>query len=135
MTPRRGSPARRRGFMVIVALVCVAVVALMGLSALRMLVEERRHLRAQAWELQAEWLADAGMQRAEAMLAAGGDYAGETWLVPPEDLGGEHAARVQIAVETIADRAGTRRVRVVADYPDDPRLRARRTLETVVAAP
>lgn len=132
MTVGRSGPRSRRGFMVVVAMVCVAVVMLMAVASLRLLARERQSLRAQAWELQASALADAAIQRAGAILATQADYAGETWRVAAEQIDGKHPAVVRIAVEAVADRPGERRVRVVADYPDDPMFRARRSLETVL---
>jgi hypothetical protein len=78
--------------------------------------------------MQADWLAESGLARASARLAAEKGYRGETWEVAPEALGGS-AGVVRIAVDS-EDREGRPArgrflVRVEADYPRDDVRRAR----------
>ena len=81
--------------------------------------------------MQAQWLAEAGVERAVARLAANADYAGETWNIPAEELAGGEAAVVRIHAETIADQPDRRAIHVEADYPDDPQHRCRKIKQIV----
>jgi hypothetical protein len=87
-------------------------------------LEERR--------LQTQWLAESGLERASSRLAASGDYSGETWEIPAEELGGRGPAKILIEIQPMADRADHRKVRVQADYPSESSLRTRQTREIIV---
>jgi hypothetical protein len=106
-------------------LVCLLIVAIIGGALLRIGAAERQRMTGEERRLQAEWLVESGLERAAARLAAGGDYAGETWDLAPGDLGRSHPARVTIRVEPVANTPERRLVRVQADYPRDATLRAR----------
>lgn len=122
-TPRRQPP--RGGFLMLTALVCVALaVGLAGLLA-RIAVVDMQYDRTQRHRMQCEWLAEAGVERAVARLAAEPDFAGETWHIAPEQLDGRHAAVVRTAVEPDPERPGERIINVQADFPDDPHRRVR----------
>ena len=82
--------------------------------------------------LQAEWLAESGLERAAVRLAEAPDYRGETWQVPAADLGGPWSGTVTIAVEPVAAQPARRTVRVQADYPDGVEPRARRRKHATV---
>lgn len=72
---------------------------------------------------QAEWLAEAGCDRAALQLKAKPTYTGETWEVAGTELGGT-PGRVEVRVA--ADSAGReRRVIVTADFPRDLPARQR----------
>jgi Tfp pilus assembly protein PilV len=92
----------------------------------------RRALRTELWRVQAQWLAESGLERAAWRLAADPQYTGEVWKLPAEQLDGTAAAAVRIEVETVSDQPNRRLVRAQADYPDDPHDRARQTKEAVV---
>ena len=77
------------------------------------------------WDLQAQWLAEAGVERAAARLSADANYRGETWTISAKELAGANDGAVRINVEKDAGRANRRRVSVEADYPDDPVHRCR----------
>ena len=82
-------------------------------------------------QAQATCLADSGLRRAAALLVADPDYKGETWEVSPESLQGKHGATVSIVVKK-TDNKNTRLVKAMADYPNDPKKRARVTKEITV---
>ena len=116
---------RRRGAILVVALVCLVMAA-----ALRSLWEaavrmERHAVQMNQRSLQALWLAEAGVERAAAQLAADSKYAGETWIIPAKELAAGDDGVVRIQVETIAGRPERRSVRVEADYSDAPGYRCR----------
>lgn len=116
-----------------IALVCVVVASLVLVGLARLVVAERDRVRAELWQVQASWLAESGIQRAAARLAADPAYRGETWNIPAEALGGQDRGVVRIEVETSPQQPGQRLIRVQADYPDDPVHRVRRTREVAVS--
>jgi len=115
-----------------VAIVCIAVASVIFLSVLRLSVAQRTRAEAQAWQIQAAWLAESALERAAARLADDPDYEGETWSLSADDLGTRHGAVVTIQAETIPEQKQRRRIRVEADYPDHPQHRARRSKQIVV---
>jgi hypothetical protein len=106
---------------------------LIFLAILKTAVAERGAMETRQWQEQAAWLAESGLERAAARLAADPGYRGETWTIPAAELGGQDGAVVRIEVEPDAEQPERRRrVSVQADYPDDPRHRARRSKEIAV---
>ena len=118
---RRG---QSRGLTVVAVLVCLVIITIMAGALLRVGLAHRERAKAQEHRLQAEWLAESGIQRATARLAADPGYKGETWEVSARDLDATDDALVTITVEPAHDGKG-RQVRVQADYPRDPTRRAR----------
>lgn len=113
----RCAAGTRRG-----AVLLVAVVALMlVMSFMAMLVKtslvQRNSIRAQGRDVQADWLAESGAERAAARLKADPTYAGETWTLSREDSGLRFPAEIRIRVEPAADDDLRRSVRVIAVYP------------------
>lgn len=121
---------RRRGAVIVPVLVCFVLIMLICAALIRLVVTERGAGRQDERRLQAEWLAEAGLERAAARLSRTADYTGEAWEITAEELGGQDAGRVTIAVETPKDEPRQRHVTVRADYPLAPerRVRERRTL-------
>ena len=115
----------RRGAILIVVLVCMAVAAVLFVVLARQAATEHHVTQSRQWAVQAQWLAEAGVERAAARLAANADYTGETWNISPDELAGHNAAVVRIRAETIAGDSDRRIVHVEADYPDDPQHRSR----------
>jgi hypothetical protein len=119
---------------------------MISLAMLRIGLTQRQHVTGQERRLQAEWLAESGMQRALAALAHDRDYGGETWSVnarelsysdghgtaPPDAGNAAPAALVVINVERPAGAPGRRIVRVQADFPPDVPLRARQSKQRSV---
>jgi hypothetical protein len=122
----------RRGVAVVLVVVVLVLIAVLCGSLLRLAAARRAQARADERRLQAEWLADSGLERAAARLAEGGSYAGETWRVAPEELGGPAGGVVRIGVEAVAGRADRRRVRVRAEFPADSPRAARRSKEGII---
>lgn len=81
---QKNARCKRRGALVVIALVCMMVVAaLVGMWATALARQQRQQqeLLAQA---QAELVAEAAVQRAAAKLALAADYVGERWTLTPE---------------------------------------------------
>jgi hypothetical protein len=123
----RTTASGRRGFLAVLVLVCIVVMAAIGAGLLRIGLAERARLRDEERRLQAEWLVESGVERGLAALASRPDYRGETWEVPADALGGPSPARVTIAVES---REGRQFLRVRADDRRDApgRIRLTRTV-------
>lgn len=115
---RQSSP--RRGGALIIALVLLTVASALGVIVVRSVILHARQLQRTPWRLQAEALAEAGLNRAAAQLRTIPDYTGETWQIPAADLGEPFAARVDIR----RDAAG---VTVTVLYPDRPTDRVQLT--------
>jgi hypothetical protein len=129
--PRRYS-LRRSGLVSVAVLIALFVIGLVCAGLLKVAFARRAEVAMNERRVQAEWLAESGLDRAVARLKASVDYAGETWEVSTEDLGGRGAATVAIQVEKITDRPERRKVRVQADYPTGSSLRSRQSRETIV---
>jgi hypothetical protein len=107
----------RRGVVLIMVLVALGLTAVIGGALLQVGGMERSLLAAREQESQVRWLAESGVERAAAQLAADHGYAGETWLLAEEDLGGRGPGQVTILVEPNDANPGLRRVAVEAEFP------------------
>ncbi|MCC7084820.1 MAG: hypothetical protein IT427_07425 [Pirellulales bacterium] len=121
---RRISP--RRGIAIVAAIVALTVASVMLFYLLKGTIETQRQMRSHRQEVQADWLAAAGIDRAIAQLRQSANYAGETWRIPPEQIGDTATAEVIIKVEPAAD-SSDKQISVQADYPVDTPFRARKT--------
>jgi len=119
----------RRGMLAIGVLVCLIVLTLIAGAILRTGAAQREEGRTRERRLQAEWLAEAGLQRALARLDVEPGYSGETWDIDARELDSADAATVTITVGRPAGDAKRRTIRARADYPRDPPRRARYTRE------
>jgi hypothetical protein len=122
----------RRGAILIVALVCVAVVTAAMVSLVQLAIGQRNHLRMETVGLQCSWLAESALDRAAWRLSVDAKYPGETWSLPAAAWGGADPAVVMIQVEPVPDQPMRRLVRVRADYPDHPQDRVRLSKQAVV---
>jgi hypothetical protein len=130
----------RRGLTAAAVLVCLMVVTLVSGVLVKIGVAYRGQVRVQERRLQAELLAESGVDRAFARLAAKPDYTGERWEIGAEALGQPAslapeegpAAVVTIRVDRPSAQGETRIVRVQADCPPDAPHRIRYTREVVV---
>jgi Tfp pilus assembly protein PilX len=129
----RHKSSDRRGAALITAIVCLAVIAAICGSLIKVVHAQRLLTRTEERKLQAEWLAEAGLERAAAKLARSQDYSGEIWQVAATEFAGRGSGSVKITVEKIADQPAKRVVRVQADFPADSDDRARLSKQTVVA--
>jgi hypothetical protein len=131
---------QRRGLTAVAVLVCLVVIAIISGALFKIGLAQRAQVRDQERRVQAEWLAQSGLERALARLAEKSDYAGESWEIPATEIGREEkggekpsrAAVVLIQVERAGSASGRRRVKVQADYPPDPPGRVRRSMQVEV---
>jgi len=125
----------RPGF-VVASLVVLLVVAmtLFGLWA-KAAVREHRQLEYRALELQAIRLAEAGLGRGMARLAADPTYAGETWTISATELDRPQGAEVRIRVVPSESADRPARIEATADFPAGAVRRARHTKQIDIPSP
>lgn len=125
MMQRRRNRFHRRGAALLVAIVAVTMVAALGLVMVRSTLVAKANQETAAARLQADWLAEAGIERAAARYAANPEYSGETWTIAPESLGGR-GATVEIEVVKKEDK---QILRATATFPSEGTKLARRVKE------
>ena len=108
---------KRRGAVMIMALICLVLIAAMGGTLLHWATMEHKLLLLRERESQARWLAEAGIALAAARLAADGGYSGETWKVAGDDL--PHGEPATVRLHVAAGDGGRRVVKVDTEYPAD----------------
>jgi type II secretory pathway component PulK len=124
---------RRRGAISVIAMIGLLVAAMIGTSLVRLALARHRQVAHEALRLQAEWLAEAGVERAAARLAADADYDGETWNVAAENFRQGWTGRVTMTIHRGESAGAAAQVTVVAEYPAGADRRAR-TRKTVAVA-
>lgn len=108
---------RSRGVAMIAVLAMMMIVGGFSLTIVRSLAARRQMLRGEEQRIQAEWLAEAGLERAAAKLRATGGAVPETWDIPDEELGDRGAGRVTIRWDEATPDTLDRRVHIEAEYP------------------
>jgi hypothetical protein len=111
---------KRRGVILILVLACLAIAAVLLITGIKLALSSHHAQRTFGRSVQAQWLAESGLERAAAQLAADPDYKGETWKISAKDLGGEDAGTIKIEVKKVPEHDNLRQVKVEADFPDDP---------------
>lgn len=119
----------RRGFGLALAILCTGLLALIFGAILAMVVRERLVVRTHERRAQAEWLAQAGVERAAQALRSNPSYSGETWKISNKFLAGGSTGRVTIAVAAIEGQPRTKRITAIADFPVEEKRRARARLD------
>lgn len=111
---RRRAEDGRRGAALVAVLVLLSVFMLLAAGWARRIVGERQEVRRWHVEVQATRLAESGLARARAQLAASAEYRGEVWEIPADSWEAGQDASVRIDVD-IQDRDSDRRlVEIVA---------------------
>lgn len=128
-TPSRDD---RRGTVLVMVVACLVVASMMLVAVARQAALARRSAQAGQRSLQAQWLAEAGVERAVARWAADPAYAGETWRIAAGELDSLDDAEVRIMLQPVAGRPGRSSIRVEADYPRAAELRFRSTKQIEV---
>jgi len=105
-------------------LVILMILGGFSLTLVRTLAAKRQLLRNEAQRIQAEWLAEAGVERAAAKLRTNDETASETWNIPADELGGRGAGKVTITLEESKPDSMRRHVRIEAEYPVDEASKA-----------
>jgi hypothetical protein len=111
----------------VMAIVVIVIASALAAAMVHMAVAQRRQFETERCRAQAEWYAQAGLDRAAAAFAKSTDYAGEEWTATESPT---RSAQIQITV----DRDHTPpRLTVVVEYPvgELRQVRCRRELTLV----
>jgi Tfp pilus assembly protein PilX len=127
---------RRSGSGLVVALVTLLVITSIMGSIMHARLAELRQTRQTAIQVQAQWLADAAVERAAARLSADTKYAGESWKIdlPGSNSGTELRGTVEIRIER-GDSEKSTQIVVQANYPDDSQRRVSAQRAVSVSTP
>ena len=116
----------------VAVLIGLIIIGIICAGLLKVALARRAEVATEERKLQAEWLAESGLERASSRLATSGDYSGETWEIRSQELGNRGTGQVVIQVERVADHPDRRKVHVQADYPSGASLRSRQSKELFV---
>jgi Tfp pilus assembly protein PilV len=106
------------------AMVALLVVSLMATAIFQALVASHRQAKRYAHQVQAQWLAAAGAERALAQLARQPGYQGETWQAPLAPAGAAGGGEPDFGQVTITvEPTSPRKIVVQAVYPIDEHQR------------
>jgi type II secretory pathway component PulK len=109
---------------VIPVLVVFVVAAALCAAWTKSTLQHFREQQLREQRTQTQWLAEAGIRRGAARLAADSTFTGETWRIPAAELARPDDASVVIRIESAADDQGVDRIVAIAAYPaDQPRVR------------
>ncbi len=111
-----GREKKRRGIILLTALVGMGVAGIFLSLGFRMLVIQRGHLKQESRRIQCDVLVSSGIARARSKLEQDRDYSGEIWSIPKEELAG--GAEIRITVSPKANDSDRREIRIGARYPD-----------------
>ena len=127
---RHKTHSRKRGAVLVCVVVCLAVATLLLAGMLQRTLLTKRQIRTERHLRQAEWLVQAGAERAAFRLASDEEYTGELWSLAADAIVGTDSGVVSISVNgDSTDRAS---VRVVAEYPSGSVASIRRTREFLI---
>lgn len=115
-----------------VAIVLLTVATIIGASTLRSLAREHRQMSRYEYHLQAVWLAESAIERTVSQLRQNRDYAGETWMVPADEMGHGLGGTVQITVSQVKGKPNQRIVGAQADYPANSVYQTRHSTSVTV---
>ncbi len=108
---------RRRGAVMVFALMALLVASMMIAALLRTAAMSHQQLKRDEFRIQASLLADSGCDRALAILRRRPDFTGGEWIVPAEQLAPERTAIVRMTVTSDPNQPNQRLVAAVAEYP------------------
>ena len=80
---KRSQSSRRRGAVLIVAIVCLSIATAIAIAGVRHALMARRQARVDQQLRQTELLLDAGLRRAIKALSVDREYQGERWALDP----------------------------------------------------
>lgn len=125
------SNINRRGMALIVVISVFAVAMALGAAWTKSALLRLRRQQLAEQRAQAVWLAEAGVRRGAAQLAADPNFAGEAWLVAAAELSrpADASVEIEIEIERIEDAPESARITAIAAYPAmRPRVRVRKTV-------
>lgn len=131
---RNGTSAAsgRRGAFLVVALICLVLATGLVGGVLLLAQSQHRQMTQHQFRLQAEWLAQSGLERAAARLRVDPGYAGEIWSLPAASLGGSDTGQVTIRANPVKDDDARRTILVEAVFPAGSPQPVKRTRQTTL---
>ena len=115
--------AKRNGTILGMVLVALLVVSLITGALIQAIVNHHRQSKRAEQRQQAEWLAEAAIQRTIRNLAITRDYSGDTWQIPADVFAGGQHQVATIRVESAPDVPNRRVIHVtVLDAERDVQL-------------
>lgn len=120
----------RRGAVMVLVMVCLLGVSMLAATLLRLAVAQQRQLRMEGRRLQAEWLAEAALERAAAMLRRDPAWSGDEWTLSADVL--PEGGTVVTRVEPAAAAEGGWQVAAAASVPAGDPWRARVTRRAIL---
>jgi type II secretory pathway component PulK len=106
--------ATRRGGAALFVLICLSFATVAATLLMQTGVAERTYASRLVLTRQAEWLVEAGLDRAAPRLARSSRYAGETWPISAAGLGPGRSAVVHIEIKQDTTDPTRRSIRVQA---------------------
>ncbi|MCY2965285.1 MAG: hypothetical protein NT069_16910 [Planctomycetota bacterium] len=113
--------------MLVVVMVCVAVLSMLTITLVRSVIHSDRQLKLEERTVQADWLAQGGLDRAAARLTTSPDYQGEIWEIAEGEGGLDGAARIEITIAPLADLPEQREATVFVTFPANTEQTNRRS--------
>lgn len=126
-------PSGRCGAAALFVLICLSFATIVATLLVKAAVVEKTYESRQALTHQADWLVEAGLNRAAAQLGRSGSYTGETWPLPAAQLDGSRGATIHIDVKADSDPK-FRRVHVAAELQGQSGTTVRAAKEIRIAA-
>ncbi len=116
---------QRRGLALLIVLAAIGLASALGMSLLKLTMAQRQQAEQEQFHAQARWLAESGVNEAAAFLRVDPKFTGRSWRISTKELGGRHAANVNIEVKPVENSPQRRQVTVIADMPAESEQRAR----------
>ena len=107
----------RRGAVLLMVMICLLLVSMIGGSVMKLTLTQQRHIGKETNYLQAQFLAESGIERAVAQLSKNAGYLGESWDISAKELNRRAAGEVVITVSPDAGNTSEKRITVVALFP------------------
>ncbi len=104
-----------RGVAALAVIVCLIIVASLGINAIVDLKASWDDFRQARTALQADWLLASAFDRVRSRLAHDPAYVGEVWIVPADQLDGRLSAEIRTAITRTPDSSGKVILKVVLE--------------------
>jgi type II secretory pathway component PulK len=113
----------------VMAIVVIVVATALAAAMVQMALAQRLQFETERRRVQAEWYAQAGLDRAAVAAEKSKDYTGEEWTIAESST---RSAQIQITVDRDAEPA---RLTVAVEYPVGELHRARCRRELTLVSP
>jgi hypothetical protein len=129
--PRQSAASRRSGAILLIVMVLLLVTMSIALAVFQATIVDARQFRTDACALQADRLAEAGLERAQRLAGSNASFRGDEWNV---ELPGGDRGRVVTHIEETSDGLA---IEAVATFPIEGTrsVRARRGHPSTHSAP